>query len=84
MDTFLLQWNLNGVKTQNEKLTHLININKPQIICLQETNFKNEHHKHIKYFQCYHKNRANTTKASGGVAIYIRNFFNAKKINLNS
>lgn len=73
MDFTILQWNLNGFYTRKERLEILIKDTKPDIICLQETNFTKDHAGHIKNYHSHHKNRLTAGKASGGVAIYVHN-----------
>ncbi|KAE9521635.1 hypothetical protein AGLY_017931 [Aphis glycines] len=58
----LIQWNLN------------VNNLKPSIICLQETNLKPNHNATMKNYQGYFKERqTNPNRASGGVAILVKN-----------
>lgn len=56
----------------------------PQVLCIQETNFKNSYSHPIKGYRCFYRNRTNVEKASGGVAIYIKDDFDAIQIPVNS
>jgi len=56
----------------------------PDIVCLQETNFKNLHIGNINEYSGYKKNHPNALRASGGVATYIKNNINSKEIYVNS
>lgn len=60
----------------------LISDHNPMIICLQETNFKNDKTHNLKNFNCFFKNREHGNRASGGVAIYISNQLEANPIPL--
>ncbi|XP_053989865.1 uncharacterized protein LOC128882311, partial [Hylaeus volcanicus] len=84
MADYILQWNLNGYRPQKENLQILINKYSPDIICLQETNFKNNFQANIKNYTNFTKNRTNATHASGGVATYIKRSFKATEIILNT
>ena len=65
----IIQWNLNGFYSRLEYLQSLIDKEQPEIICLQETNFKGL--SKLKNYKAFTKNRT-TDHASGGVAIYIK------------
>lgn len=69
----ILQWNLNGFNARKERLQLLITKYQPDIICLQETNFKNQYCASLKGYTTLNKNRANALHASGGVATYTKN-----------
>ena len=73
----IIQWNLNGFYSRFEDLQLLIDNFQPQIICLHETNFKQQ----IKNYKTFNKNR-NCTHASGGVATL--NWFSAINLTLCS
>lgn len=57
---------------------------QPNIIALQETNFKDNHAYSLKGFNCFHKNRQHYDKASGGVAIYTKQDIPTKEVKLNT
>lgn len=57
---------------------------KPDIMCIQETNFKNNTFKSIKNFDIHFKNRSNCISASGGVATYINKNILNEEIKLNT
>lgn len=67
----IIQWNLNGFYKKIYEFKLIKHNHNPQIICLQETNFKNNHTATIKHYIGYSTNRTLCTRASGGVAIYI-------------
>ncbi|XP_072401022.1 uncharacterized protein [Diabrotica undecimpunctata] len=56
----------------------------PDIICLQETNFKNEKIQALKQFKSYCKNRTSQEKASGGVAIFVKKSIETTEISLQT
>lgn len=80
----ILQWNLNGFFKKYNELQLIIQNQKPNIICLQETNFNDKLIGKIPNFISYSKNRTNALRSSGGVAIYISENFYSKQIPLNS
>ncbi|XP_072400979.1 uncharacterized protein [Diabrotica undecimpunctata] len=65
-------------------LQKLIAQQTPSVICFQETHFKDSYHARLKGFKCFYKNRTNRDKASGGVAIYINQMYEAELIPLNT
>lgn len=80
----MLQWNLNGYYAHLEKLQILNSQRNPKIICLQETNYKDDHCHNPKNFEAYFKNRTVGSRASGGVATFISNELTSKEIPLNT
>ena len=76
----ILQWNIRGLINNYLMLRKLLLDSKAQIICVQETNFKENFHKKLKKFHCYFKNRINAEKASGGVAIYVYETLHTREI----
>lgn len=56
----------------------------PSTICLQETNLKNDHYPTIRGYQCYCNNRLGAARASGGVAIFVKNDLHSEKLSINS
>lgn len=69
----ILQWNLNGFHPRKKRLELLISKYQPEVICLQETNFKNQFCATLKGYTAINKNRLSSSHASGGVATYIKN-----------
>ena len=67
----IIQWNINGLYSHFDFLKKLLFDQSPAVLCIQETNFKNNDYVSIKNYKCYHKNRINYLAASGGVAIYV-------------
>lgn len=84
MSTKIIQWNINGFSPQKEQLQLMIRNINPNIICLQETNFKADKYHSLNNYKIAYKNRTNTSHASGGVAIYIKNSFAWKETPINS
>jgi hypothetical protein len=80
----LIQWNCNGFYKHNTDINRIKYEQNPDIICLQETNFKNLHIGNINGYSGYKKNRPDALRASGGVATYIKNNINSKEIYVNS
>ena len=80
----IIQWNINGYKSQHELLQQLIIKEKAEIACLQETNLKENQTIILKNFTCINKNRVDCTSASGGVCILIKNNIYHKQIELNT
>lgn len=84
MATKIIQWNINGLHAHTEFLEKLIQDESPDIICIQETNFKLNSVKKIKNFKSLHKNRTNCLAASGGIVIYVNNNIHCEEIKLNT
>ncbi|KAE9528623.1 hypothetical protein AGLY_012198 [Aphis glycines] len=76
----IIQWNLNGFFKKQEELKLIIQNHDPQIICLQETNFKDNFTAHLKN---YDKNRRTPDRASGGVTNFIKSNIPNKEIKIN-
>ena len=72
------------LKCYYEQFHILVKKFSPGIICLQETNFKKNHQRLLKYYNTYVKNRANENYASRGVAIVISDNYDFIEIPLNS
>ncbi len=51
----ILQWNVNGFHTRYEFLQKILKDDNYDILCIQETNFKNKYHFNIKGYQCFYK-----------------------------
>jgi len=80
----ILQWNLNGFYKKLDELKILISEIQPTVICLQETNFKNNITGKLPNYTGYSKNRTEGLRASGGATIYVKTEFPCKIININS
>lgn len=74
MSLNIIQWNLNGFDQRLINLQKLIIERDAKIICLQETNFKNDFCAKSNRYNHFHKNRQ-ARKGSGGVAIYIKKLY---------
>lgn len=68
----IIQWNCNGFYARLPFLKLLVNDNCPQILCLQETNFKGNQSGKLPGFITSFCNRNNAQIASGGVAILVK------------
>lgn len=56
----------------------------PQIICLQETNFKPQYSPIVRHYDVYNNNRVTGQKASGGVAILIAEGIHSEQLALTT
>ena len=79
-----MQWNINGFYNNYEYLQELISKENAQIICLQETNLKNNEILKTKNFNCYNKNRLDCKAASGGVGILIYDKIYSQELQLTT
>jgi exonuclease III len=57
-DHNILQWNINGFYKKIDDLKRLIHKYSPLVICLQETNFSENHIAELKGYFGYSKNRS--------------------------
>jgi exonuclease III len=80
----ILQWNMNGFNKKYEEITILIQDHNPDIICIQETNFKNDNISNLPNYDGYSKNRLDSIMASGGVAIYVNTNYPSSQLNLST
>ena len=80
----LVQWNVNGLNNRYEILQALIKRKNADIICIQETNLKNDETIQIKNFTTYNKSRKDCTAASGGVGIIVNNKLFSQPIQINT
>lgn len=80
----LIQWNIDGFYKRHVDIQRIIYDFNPNILCFQETNLKFTQTSHIKHYNGYFKNRLNPGRASGGVAIFIKDDIESKEINLNT
>ncbi|KAE9523688.1 hypothetical protein AGLY_015906 [Aphis glycines] len=78
--TCIIQWSINGFYRRSIDINRVIYDLNPNIICFQETNFKNSHHPNLKNYTEYIKNRTTANRASGGVATFIKNNIDSKEI----
>lgn len=82
--TRILQWNMNGFRTQFEMLKVLINEESPTVIALQETHLKPNQHLSLKDYNSFIKNRNTDQRASGGVALLTKHNIKATQIHINT
>lgn len=67
----LVQWNCDGFYPRLERIQQLISDTLPNIICLQETNFKETHKPYLRGYESYHRLRTSFVRASGGASIFV-------------
>lgn len=80
----IIQWNINGLKGQFEMLEKLISDTNSEIICLQETNLKEDQQIKLKNYTCFNKNRTDCRSASGGVGLIVTNRIHSQEFHLNT
>lgn len=80
----IIQWNLNGVFSKIDELKIIIHKYNPQLICLQETNFKNNYTAPLQNYKGFSTNRKIANRASGGVTIYVKSNIIAKELKINT
>ena len=78
--TSIIQWNINGFFKRSVDINRVLHDLNPQILCLQETNLKNTYHPTIKNYTEFLNNQIGANRASGGVATFIRNNIECKKL----
>jgi len=76
----IIQWNLNSFFKNQKELKLIIHNHEPQIICLKETNFKDNCIAHLKNYEGFSKNRTTSDRAIGVVAIFIKSIIPSKEI----
>jgi exonuclease III len=76
----IIQWNINSFYKRSVDINCILYNYQLTILCLQETNLKNNHSAHIKNYTGYFKNRTLAQRASGGVAIFINNNIESENI----
>jgi len=80
----ILQWNLNGFFKNLDELKIILSETQPEIICLQETNFKYDTTGKLPNYTGYSKFRTVGARASGRVTIYIKSEYPCKNISNNT
>ena len=75
-----IQWNINGFYKRSVDITRIIYDFQLAILCLQESNLKNNHCASIKNYINYFKNRTPTLSASGEVATFIKDTIDNENI----
>lgn len=78
------QWNPNGFYSKIDEIKLMINTFSPIALCIQETNFNNNHSGSLKNYKTFSKNRTNSLRASGGVATLISKQYPSKEISLST
>lgn len=80
----ILQWNCEGYNTHKPELELIVTQQNPNYICLQETNFKTTSKTNLKQYNEYRNDRTTCRRASGGVAILVKEDKHAETITLNT
>jgi len=80
----ILQWNLNGFFKKLDELKIILSETQPEIICLQETNFKYDTIGKLPNYNGYSKYRTDGARASGGVTIYVKTEYPCKTLLINT
>jgi len=80
----IIQWNTNGFYKRNVDIQRILYDLKQIILYFQETNLKHTQSSHIKDYNGYFKNRENSGRASGGVAIFINDDIESEEVYLNT
>lgn len=80
----ILQWNCEGYNTHKAELQLIIAKHNPSYICLQETNFKTSSKASLINYNEHRNDRTTCHRASGGVAILVKNDKHAETIPLNT
>lgn len=57
----IIQWNINGFRPQKENLKVIVKHYQPTVICLQETNFKNDFPSKLPNYSCFFSKQINYT-----------------------
>lgn len=80
----IIQWNLDGFYKRSTDIQRILLELQPSVLCLQETNLKMGQTAYLRNYISYCRNRANPLRASGGVAILIRNNIENHQVNLQT
>lgn len=80
----IIQWNIDGFYKRNIDIQRILYDLQPQMLCFQETNLKPGQTSQLKNYSGYFKNRTNATRASGGVATFIKNDIQSHQVNLQT
>lgn len=80
----LLQWNCCGYFQHIENIKQLISEYQPNVLCLQETNFKPDYSPTLRHYDVYNTNRETGKKASGGAAIFVAKEVHSVEVNLTT
>lgn len=80
----IIQWNCRGYYTRLERIQQIIRESQPNILCLQETNYKPDHIPKLKHFHSYNHYRISVARASGGVTIFVSDKLYTKKLSVKT
>lgn len=84
MPLSVLQWNCCGFQTRLPFTQKLVSDYNPDVICIQETNLKENQNASLRRYTSHCQNRTNYNRASGGVAILTRNSITSNPVQITS
>ncbi|XP_024086357.1 uncharacterized protein LOC112128432 [Cimex lectularius] len=86
MNENILQWNVRGLKNNEEGLQRIIRYKQPMVIALQETHLLPGKKYHLRGFSCVSReiHPEPGGRAHGGVALYINEKFKYDKLTLHT
>lgn len=79
-----LQWNCRGLLSNYDDLNHLLEEHCPIAFCLQETYLKECNSNVLKHFQVFRKDRVQSSRTSGGVAVVVQRGFPCSEVVLQT
>ena len=80
----IAQWNINGLYSHIDFMRKLIDDHDIDILCIQETNLKENQILKLNKYSCYSKNRLDCLAASGGVSIIVKDNIYSQTIPINT
>jgi hypothetical protein len=80
----IIEWNLDGFYKWSIDLQRILFNLQPSVLFLQEINLKMGQTAYLKMYSSYCRNRLNPIRASGGVAILIKNNIENHQVNLQT
>lgn len=79
-----IHWNCRGLIHNIDDIHKLIDEYEPQVVALQETNLTKKHDKILRSYHLLRKDREESTRASGGVALVVAQGTILKSIQLDT
>lgn len=83
-DYKIAQFNCRGYYKRLDHIKKLITNIQPEVICLQETNLRDDHTPTLNGYDCYCNNRQNANRASGGVSLFVKNSNHSERMDVNT
>lgn len=80
----LIQWNCRGYYQHIERIQQIIAEIQPNILCIQETNFRPNHIPNLRLYESYNNNRNPIIRASGGVSTFISKKLHSEHLSINT